>query len=195
MSVPWLIAGLGNAGRGFRENRHNAGFMVLDRAAKSWGTDFSKTQNQALIAESRRDGDKLLLAKPQTMMNLSGRAVAPLARYYRIPLEQIIVVYDDLDLPLGSLRLRPFGGTGGHRGMESIVHELGSDNFARLRIGIGRPPGRMDAADYVLQDFSSGEAALFSDTADTAVDCLSVFLTDGIETAMTRFNGGPEEAA
>lgn len=195
MSAPWLIAGLGNAGRAFRENRHNAGFMVLDRAAKSWGTDFSKTQNQALTAETRRDGDKLLLAKPQTMMNLSGRAVAPLARYYRIPLEQLIVVYDDLDLPLGSLRLRPFGGTGGHRGMESVVHELGSDNFPRLRIGIGRPPGRMDAADYVLQNFSSGEAALFSDTADVAVDCLSVFLTEGIETAMTRFNGGPEEAA
>ncbi len=192
MSEPWLIAGLGNAGRGFRENRHNAGFMVIDRAARLWGTDFTKTQNQALIAESRMDGGKLLLVKPQTMMNLSGRAVAPLARYYRVPLQQLIVVYDDIDLPLGSLRLRPFGGTGGHRGMESIVDELGSDEFPRLRVGIGRPPGRMDPADYVLQDFAAGDAELFSETAALAVDCLSLLLSEGIEAAMTHFNGGPE---
>jgi PTH1 family peptidyl-tRNA hydrolase len=195
MSVAWVIAGLGNPGRTFRENRHNAGFMVLDRAVRRWGTDFTKTQNQALIAEARSGGDKVLLAKPQTMMNLSGRAVAPLTRYYRVPLEQLIVVYDDLDLPLGSIRLRPFGGTGGHRGMESIVEELGSDAFPRLRVGIGRPPGHMDAADYVLQDFSESEAALFAETAAMAVDCLDRVLEDGIEAAMTKYNGGTGEAA
>lgn len=195
MSSPWLIAGLGNAGRSYRENRHNVGFMVIDRAASHWATDFTKTQNQALIAETRVEGGKLLFAKPQTMMNLSGRAVAPLARYYRVPLEQLIVIYDDLDLPLGSLRLRPFGGTGGHRGMESIVLELGSDGFPRLRIGIGRPPGRMDPADYVLQDFSQGEAAQISETAVLAVECLDLLISRGIDVAMTRFNGGPEDGA
>jgi PTH1 family peptidyl-tRNA hydrolase len=194
MSSLWLVAGLGNAGRGFRENRHNAGFMVLDLAAKRWSFDFSKTQNQALVAEGRVDGSRLMLAKPQTMMNRSGRAVVPLARYYRVPLERLVVVYDDLDLPLGSLRLRRFGGTGGHRGMESIVHELGSDAFPRLRLGIGRPAGRMEPADYVLQDFTQDEARQFSETADLAVDCLSLMVAEGIEAAMTRFNGGPGEA-
>ncbi len=194
MSAPWLIAGLGNPGRSFRENRHNAGFMVLDRAAKRWAVEFTKTQNQALMAELRLEGEKLLLAKPQTMMNLSGRAVAPLARFYRVPVTQLVVVYDELDLPLGSLRLRPFGGTGGHRGMASIVQELGSDAFPRLRVGIGRPPGRMDPADYVLQDFSDGEENRFSDTAELAVDCLALLVKEGIEAAMTRFNGGPEDA-
>jgi len=194
VSAPWLIAGLGNPGRSFRENRHNAGFMVLDRAAKRWAVEFTKTQNQALMAELRLEGEKLLLAKPQTMMNLSGRAVAPLARFYRVPVTQLVVVYDELDLPLGSLRLRPFGGTGGHRGMASIVQELGSDAFPRLRVGIGRPPGRMDPADYVLQDFSDGEENRFSDTAELAVDCLALLVKEGIEAAMTRFNGGPEDA-
>jgi PTH1 family peptidyl-tRNA hydrolase len=193
MSAPWLIAGLGNAGRTYRENRHNAGFMVVDRAASVWGFDFTKSQNRALIADGRIDGDKVLLVKPQTMMNLSGQAVASLARFYRAPLEQVLVVYDDLDLPLGSLRLRPFGGTGGHRGMTSIVQELGSDAFPRLRIGIGRPPGRMDPAAYVLQDFSSHEASLFSEAAERAVECLSMFLSDGIEAAMTQFNGATGE--
>lgn len=168
--------------------------MVLDRAAKRWAVEFTKTQNQALMAELRLEGEKLLLAKPQTMMNLSGRAVAPLARFYRVPVTQLVVVYDELDLPLGSLRLRPFGGTGGHRGMASIVQELGSDAFPRLRVGIGRPPGRMDPADYVLQDFSDGEENRFSDTAELAVDCLALLVKEGIEAAMTRFNGGPEDA-
>jgi PTH1 family peptidyl-tRNA hydrolase len=194
MNATWLVAGLGNRGRAFRENRHNSGFMVVDRIAHRWGMDFTKTQNNALIAEGRTSGGKVLLIKPQMMMNLSGRSVAPLIRYYRVPLEQLVVVYDDLDLPLGSLRLRPFGGTGGHRGMESIVQELGSDQFPRLRIGIGRPPGRMDPAAYVLQDFSTSEAELFADIAEQAADCISVLLSEGIEAAMTRFNFGAGEA-
>jgi PTH1 family peptidyl-tRNA hydrolase len=194
MSATWLIAGLGNPGRSFRENRHNSGFMVVDRAAYRWGMDFTKTQINSLIAEGRREGARVMLIKPQTMMNLSGRSVAGLTRYYRVALDHSIVVYDDLDLPLGSLRLRPFGGTGGHRGMESVVQELGSDQFPRLRVGIGRPPGRMDAAAYVLQDFSASEEELFSETAEQAVDCLAALLADGIEAAMTRFNVGAGEA-
>ncbi len=193
MSAPWLIACLGNSGRGFRENRHNVGFMVADRASQRWGFDFSRVQHLALTAEGQVEGRRTLLAKPQTMMNLSGRSIGGIVRFFKIPLDQLLVVYDDLDLPVGALRLRPGGGSGGHRGMELIIEALGSDAFPRLRVGIGRPPGRMDPAAFVLQNFSDAELDVVGPTLDRAVDCLEALLTQGLEAAMTRFNGDREE--
>jgi len=129
------------------------------------------------------------LAKPQTYMNSSGQSVAPLARFYKIPLEQLMVVHDDLDLPFGTLRLRPLGGTGGQKGMESIVKLLGTRDFPRLRVGIGRPPGRMDPADYVLHDFDPPQQDLLPEVLDTAVKAIRTFVLEGIEAAMNTYNG------
>ena len=186
--APYLIAGLGNPGRRYRASRHNIGFLVVDAFAERKGESFSRLQNQALIATVRHPVGKIILAKPQTMMNNSGCAVASLVRYYRIPLEQVLVVFDDLDLPTGKLRLRPHGGAGGHRGMHSIIELLGSDDFPRLRLGIGRPPGVMDPADYVLQRFSREEETFLPVRIKDAVDAIELFLTDGIDAAMTQYN-------
>jgi PTH1 family peptidyl-tRNA hydrolase len=130
----------------------------------------------------------VLLVKPQTYMNLSGDAVQPLARYYKIELEDLMVVFDDMDLPVGVIRLRPFGGAGGHNGMKSIIQRLGSNKFPRLRVGVGRPPGRMDPAAYVLQDFSDDEEAIMAQVRDRAVQALETWLKSGIDAAMNAFN-------
>ncbi len=188
-NASFLIVGLGNPGRAYRGNRHNAGFMLLDRLADSWGLAFSRQQFDALIAEGLVQGRKVRLAKPQTFVNLSGRPVASLLRYYKLPLQHLLVAYDDMDIPLGTLRMRPEGGTGGHKGMRSIQENLGSQEFPRLRIGIGRPPGNMDPAAYVLQDFSDQEAEIMDQVLELGVEFISAWLLDGIDVAMTRFNG------
>ena len=187
----FLIVGLGNPGRRFRQNRHNVGFMVLDAIARQMGTSFTRHQSQALVTDGRWEGARIYLAKPQTYMNLAGSSVGPLARYYRVPTSSIIVVFDDLDLPLGTLRLRGGGGSGGHRGMESLISALG-DSFPRLRLGIGRPPGRMDPADFVLEDFADDEAGAVQSAIDRASDCLRELIRGGIERAMTKYNTAPE---
>lgn len=185
---PSLIVGLGNPGRGYRRNRHNIGFMVLDALAATMGVRFTRHQSQALLCDGRLDGRRTYLAKPQTFMNLAGSSVGPLARYYRVPPGSLLVVYDDLDLPLGSLRLRASGGSGGHRGMASILAAVGSEDVPRMRLGIGRPPGRMDPADFVLEDFHAQEAEAVEASIRQAVDCIGEFLRSGVELAMTRCN-------
>jgi len=130
----------------------------------------------------------LILAKPQTYMNLSGNAVGSLARYYRIPMAKLLVIYDEIDLPFGTLRFRKQGGSGGHNGMKSIIDRIGRE-FPRLRLGVDRPPGYMEPADYVLQNFSDGEIPIVTEMIDLAVDAIQSYLQDGIETAMTRYNG------
>jgi len=189
---PLLIVGLGNPGRQYHANRHNVGFRVVEALAASLGTSFRRMQAKALVTEGRLDGVRLILAKPQTYMNNAGLSVGSLARFFRLPAEQILVIYDDLDLPPGVLRLRPAGGTGGHRGMGSIVEHLGLDDFPRLRFGIGRPPGAMDPADFVLQDFSRAEQELAGAAVDRAVECVRAFALEGIQAAMTRFNAPTE---
>lgn len=189
---PLLLIGLGNPGRDYRANRHNVGFHVLDALAASLGTSFRRMQAKALVTEARLEGVRLILAKPQTYMNLAGQSVGSLARFFRLPAEQILVIYDDLDLPPGTLRLRPGGGTGGHRGMGSIVEHLGLDEFPRLRFGIGRPPGAMDPAAFVLQDFSRAEQELVAAAVDRAVECVRAYALEGVQAAMTRFNAAPE---
>ncbi len=141
-------------------------------------------------------GRRVILAQPQTFMNESGQAVVPLARFYQISPERMLIVYDELDLPLGTVRVRSEGGSGGHKGMRSIIEQLGGQDFARLRLGIGRPPGRMDPAAYVLQDFSADEQPLVEQMLERAVAAIETWLAEGIEMAMSRHNGGascPEE--
>jgi PTH1 family peptidyl-tRNA hydrolase len=191
--LPYLIAGLGNPGRQYRYNRHNIGFMALDRLAARLGLTFSRLESKALLAKGTHQGRRVVLAKPQTYMNLSGKAVASLARFYKVPLVQLLVVYDDVDLPFGTLRLRPAGSSGGQRGMESIIENLGSQEFPRLRLGIGRPPGRMEAGDYVLEDFSRQEMEFLPGILDRAVDAIFTFFDEGLVTAMNRFNGLVDE--
>nr|WP_290665192.1 aminoacyl-tRNA hydrolase [Ardenticatena sp.] len=188
MDALYLIVGLGNPGPQYARNRHNVGFQVLDRLAGRHGLTFSRTMHRALVAEGRIDGRRVLLAKPLTYMNNSGEAVGALVRSFDIPLEQVLVVYDDIDLPPGALRLRPKGGSGGQRGMRSIIHHLGTEAFPRLRIGIGRPPERMDVAAYVLQNFSPDEELDMEEVRERAVDAIETWLREGLQAAMNRFN-------
>lgn len=192
-TAPYLIVGLGNPGRQYALNRHNIGFMVVTRLAEQLGTSFNRMQHQALIAQARYAGQRLLLAKPQTYMNRSGQAVAPLVRFYKVPPERLLVIYDDLDLPPFTLRLRPKGGHGGHNGMRDIIQRLGTEAFPRLRVGIGRPPGHMDAAAYVLQDFSPQEQEVLPMVLDRAVEGILRWISEGLPAAMNYINR-PTEA-
>ena len=189
MPKTYLIAGLGNPGREYRENRHNVGFMLMDVLAKRLNLSFSRLQFRSLLTSGDFEGDKLILAKPQTFMNLSGQSVGTLIKFYKLPLSNLMVVNDDLDLLLGTIRIRPAGGSGGQRGVESIIETLGTTEFPRLRLGIGRPPGQMDAADYVLQDFSRGEAELIKAMLENACDAVLMFIKNGLNPVMTKYNG------
>jgi PTH1 family peptidyl-tRNA hydrolase len=186
---PFIIAGLGNPGRNYEHNRHNVGFMLLNRVANKLGESFGKIEAKALVCKTSYLGERIILVKPQTYMNKSGMSVASLVRFYQVPLENLLVTYDDVDLPLGVIRIRPSGGSGGQNGMQSIIERLGTEEFPRLRIGTGRPPGRMDAADYVLQDFSSQEIELLNDILDRGVNAVLAFISNGLDNAMNTFNG------
>jgi PTH1 family peptidyl-tRNA hydrolase len=186
-----LIAGLGNPGRRYQASRHNIGFLVLDRLAAVSGMSFTKRKEDALVCQGELAGSKVLLAKPQTYMNLSGRSVASLARYFAIPHAATLIILDDMDLPLGRLRLRPSGSSGGHRGLESIIERCGTQEIPRLRVGIGRPPGRQTPATFVLQDFASGVQPLLAETLERAEACIRRYLQAGIQAAMTEFNRDP----
>ena len=188
-----LIAGLGNLGPKYAANRHNVGFRCLERLAADHGLTFDKRQKQARVALGTIGGRRVVLVQPQTFMNESGRAVVPLARFYKIEPERMLVIYDDLDLPLGTVRLRPEGGSGGHKGMRSIIEHLGGQNFSRLRIGIDRPPGQMDPAAYVLQNFSAEEEPLLEETLQRAVAAIETWLREGIEAAMSHHNSAPAD--
>jgi PTH1 family peptidyl-tRNA hydrolase len=183
-----VIVGLGNPGKEYAHTRHNAGFQVIDRLAEKHGQKFSKMMNQAIVATGDIDGIKVVLVKPQTFMNDSGAAVGPIVKFYKTPPEGLLVIYDDLDLPTAQIRMRKFGGSGGHNGMKSIIARVGTENFPRLRIGIGRPPGRMDPVDYVLQPFSKADLALMDPAYDRAVDGIERWLRDDIDRVMNVIN-------
>ena len=184
----FMIVGLGNPGLRYRHYRHNVGFMVIDALAKQLDLKLKKAKSKALIVETRYEGKSLILVKPQTFMNLSGKSVAPLVRFFKVPLENLVIIHDDLDIPLGTIRIRPGGGTGGQQGVKSILNELGDRQVPRLRVGISRPPGRMDPADYVLQDFSSAEKDELEDVLERSSKALLMILNEGLEKAMTCFN-------
>jgi PTH1 family peptidyl-tRNA hydrolase len=187
--LPFLIVGLGNPGREYREHRHNIGFMVIDRISEDLGIRISRVQSNALIGKGSMGEHNVILAKPQTFMNNSGRAVSSLVRFYKTPLEQLLVIYDDLDLPFGTLRVRPSGGSAGQKGMSSILQHLKSEEFPRLRVGIGRPPGRMDGSSYVLQKFPESETELLALTLKKASEAVQSFIQDGLNKTMSTYNG------
>jgi len=188
--TPYLIVGLGNPGREYRDSRHNIGFSVVDALARHFGLNFSRLESDALLVKLTLADLRLYLAKPQTYMNNSGRSVGTLSRFYKIEPQHVLVISDDLDLPLGKIRLRPGGGSGGHKGLQSIIQHLGTDQFPRLRIGIGRPANAQDPADYVLQRFREIETAELEITLAESCDCILTFLQDGIDMAMNRYNTG-----
>ena len=162
--------------------------MAVDKLALRAGIELRRVQSKAIVGSGRLADRPVILAKPQTFMNLSGEAVGALANYYRVPPAAILVIYDELDIPFGVIRLREKGGAGGHNGMRSLIQHLGND-FPRLRLGIGRPPGRMDPAAFVLQDFGRDELPLVSEMLTTAVEAIELFVRDGIQLAMSRYNG------
>ncbi len=184
----WMIVGLGNPGARYQRNRHNIGYQIVDELARAHQLSFSKRKFKASLAEGRIAGQRVLLVKPETYMNLSGEAVQPLVAYFKLELSHLLVVYDDMDLPLGKIRLRPAGGAGGHNGMKSLIQRLGSNTFARLRVGIDRPPGRMDPAAYVLQNFSAAEEEVMVQVRDQACRAIETWLSKGLDAAMNEFN-------
>ena len=189
-----MVVGLGNPGPEYARNRHNAGFQVVDVLAERHHLTWDGFQKRARtvmgrIAMPGGQMVRVLLGKPMTYMNVSGESVAPLAAWYKVAPENLLVVCDDLDLPIGRIRLRSGGGSGGQRGMQSIIRLVGSEAFPRLRVGIGRPPGQMDPADYVLQNFSSAQEEEMQIVRQRAADAIELWLAEGIEAAMNRCNG------
>lgn len=192
MSDIYLIVGLGNPGKQYENTRHNVGWRVIDRLAAKHGITLSKTEHKSLTGTGTISGKKVILAKPLTYMNLSGDAVQPLSHFYKIPSTQLLVIADDLDLPLGTLRIRKMGSSGGQNGLKHILQKMSNQVINRVRFGIGRPPGKMHAADYVLAPFRGDDDILAMEVADRAVAAVETWLTDGIDTAMNRYNGTGE---
>jgi len=181
-----VIVGLGNPGPRYKDTRHNVGFEALEELARRHPVQREESRFDAIIAHFQINQEKVCLLKPLTYMNLSGRAVRAFVSYYKIDLQDLIVIYDDMDLPVGSLRIRSKGGTGGHRGMNSLVENLGTQDFARIRIGIGRPPG--EAVDWVLGRFSPEEKPLIQKAISRAADAVECWLNHGIDKAMNEYN-------
>lgn len=197
----WLVVGLGNPGPQYAGNRHNVGQMVLDELARRAGASFSSKggvlsrRPQAATAEVRIGtgpggvpGPRAVLAKPTTYMNTSGGPVAALARYYDVPPERVVMVHDELDIPFGEIKLKIGGGEGGHNGLRDTTKALGTKDYLRVRVGVGRPPGRMDAADFVLRDFAKPEQKDLPFLLDDAADAVELLVNEGLERAQLRFH-------
>ena len=182
----WLVVGLGNPGPKYAGNRHNAGFLVVEALAS--GERWKAHRAHAEVVETRLDGVPVVLAKPRSFMNLSGGPVSGLARFYKVPVERIIVVHDEMDIDYGALKLKRGGGSGGHNGLKSTTSSLSSPDYIRVRFGVGRPPGRMDPAAYVLKDFSSTERAELDLNVERAADAVRTILSDGLDRAQNIFH-------
>ena len=198
MTAPWLVVGLGNPGPSYAGNRHNVGQMVLDELVRRTGQQLAvrrTSSTRAAVCESRlgmlpggAPGPRVVLAKPASYMNVSGAPVAALVHYLGVPTERVVVVHDELDIPFGQIRLKAGGGEGGHNGLRSISSALGSRDYLRVRVGVGRPPGRTDAADYVLRDFSAAERKDLPWLVDAAADAVEMIVTQGLLAAQQRFH-------
>jgi len=192
-----LIAGLGNPGRDYRWTRHNVGFLLVERLAEKNGIDLAKRGLKSIYGRGKIGRKDVILAKPQTFMNLSGEAVQRLLRFFKIPPEDLIVLHDDLDLPLGKIRIRLQGGAGGHKGIKSIIESLGVDVFVRFKVGIGRPgKAGQDPADFVLEPLSGGEREEFKEMVNRNAGAVEILLLEGPQEAMNRFHkdGGDKDA-
>jgi PTH1 family peptidyl-tRNA hydrolase len=194
----WLVVGLGNPGPAYAGTRHNAGFLVVDLLADRLGARFKAHKGRADVVEgvvggpsSRAASARVVLAKPKTYMNESGGPVASLRDFFKVPLERIVVVHDEIDLPFGALRLKAGGGDGGHNGLRSVTKSLGGPDYARVRVGVGRPPGRMDPAVYVLKPFSAAERRELPFHVDRAADAVEAVLEVGLDRAQNTFNADP----
>ncbi len=192
-SLTYLIVGLGNPGRQYQASRHNIGFMLVSHLAEKLEIAFTRVQSKALVTKSNYQSRSLILAKPQTYMNLSGQAVSSLVRFYKIQLDNLLVVYDDVDLPYGRIRMRPSGGSAGQKGMQSIIGQLGTQEFPRMRMGVGRPPGSEAAASYVLRDFSGEDADFLPPILDRGVEAVMTYITEDLTTAMNRYNSKTDD--
>jgi PTH1 family peptidyl-tRNA hydrolase len=190
MAEPWLVVGLGNPGPGYAATRHNAGFMVVDLLAERIGGRFKAHKGGAEVVEGRVAGQRVVLAKPKSFMNLSGGPTAAAQNFFKVPLEQLVVVHDELDIEYGALRLKRGGGDGGHNGLKSISKSVGSREYLRVRFGIGRPPGRQDPADFVLKPFTSTEAKELPVNIDRAADAVEALLTGSLEAAQNLYHAG-----
>lgn len=191
-----LIVGLGNPGAAYAKTRHNAGFMLADLLATRWRADWSAGKKfQSRVAKAERDGRRVVLCEPQTFMNASGEAVGAMVKFYQLPLKNLVVALDDADLPLGEIRLRPGGSSGGHHGLESIEQHLGSREYGRLRIGIGRQDGAREITGHVLGRLSVAEMKVLEKVLTSAADQMECWLAHGIQKAMSQFNGVADDPA
>ena len=184
-----LIVGLGNPSQKYEGTRHNVGFTVIDVLAEEYHITVNSNHHKALCCKGWIAGESVLLAKPLTYMNLSGESVRPLADYYKVEPEDILIIYDDISLEPGKIRVRAKGSAGGHNGMKSIIQHLGTEAFPRVRLGIGEKPAQMDLADYVLGHFNKEEQALMKEAAQTAVEAVTCYIEHGIAETMNRYNG------
>jgi peptidyl-tRNA hydrolase, PTH1 family len=184
----WLIAGLGNPGPQYAANRHNLGFLVADELAERAGVSFKRDRSRAQVATGRLAGVPVILAKPMTFMNVSGRPVAALRGFYKVPSDRIIVIHDELDIPFDAVRVKLGGGDNGHNGLRSVTAALGSRDYYRIRVGIGRPPGRMDPAAFVLRDFSAAERDALPVLLSRSADAAEVLLERGLAAAQNVFH-------
>ena len=190
----YIIAGLGNIGEKYQNTRHNAGFMMIDAFAEKHGAKFGKHQFKSNTATAEINGTRVLLLKPDTFMNLSGQAVTEAMQFYQIPPEHVIVIYDDINLGVGELRIRKKGSDGGHNGMKNIIYLSGADTFPRIRVGIGQKPHPdYDLADWVLSAFSPAERETLADTAKTVSEALALMIADKTDLAMNRYNTGKQK--
>ena len=187
-NAPWLVVGLGNPGPGYAATRHNAGFMVVDLLAERMGARFKAHRGAVDVVEGRIGGTRVVLGKPKSFMNLSGGPTASLRDFFKVPVERIVVVHDELDLPFGTLRLKRGGGDNGHNGLKSITKSIGTREYLRVRFGIGRPPGRQDPADFVLKPFSSVENKELPFHVDRAADAVEALVTESLEAAQNRYH-------
>jgi len=183
-----VIVGLGNPGKKYESTRHNVGFRTIDYLSAKYGIKVNRLKHKALIGDGVIDDERVLLVKPQTFMNLSGESIREIAEWYKLPMDNLIVIYDDADLPVGTIRIRPKGSSGTHNGMKSVIYQLQSDEFPRIRIGIGKAPEGWDLADYVLGRFGEEEAAEIAKSVQRAAEAAAMIVQSGLEAAMNRYN-------
>lgn len=184
----YIIVGLGNPGKEYEGTRHNAGFMVIDKLADEYNISVDTKKHKALVGKGVIEGNQVLLVKPQTYMNLSGESLAEVMNYYKADLDDLIVIFDDISLPPGKLRLRPKGSAGGHNGIKSIIAHLGTQEFQRIKVGVGDKPKQYDLADWVLGHFSKEDLELMQDGVKKASQAAIAIMNEGIESGMNKFN-------
>jgi PTH1 family peptidyl-tRNA hydrolase len=183
-----VVVGLGNPGNQYAQTKHNIGFITVDYLAEQHNIKINKIKHKAVIGEGTIGGEKILLVKPQTYMNLSGQSVMDIVNFYKVPLENLIVIYDDIDLPVGKVRIRPNGSSGTHNGMRNIIYLLNNQEFPRVRIGVGKQPDYMDLGDYVMTKFNSEEKPLMEEAIKKSVMAIEEIVKSGINTAMNKYN-------